>query len=87
VLTSYSISITGTISWVGLVVPHLARMLVGPNFKFLIPGSILLGGRYLLLMDNLCRSLLAVEIPLGIATSLIGIPFILFLMARKESAW
>lgn len=87
ILTSYSISITGTISWVGLIVPHLVRMLTGPNFKYLIPGSLLLGGSYLLLMDNLCRSLMVVEIPLGIVTSLVGIPFIIFLMARKESSW
>ncbi|MCL2807645.1 MAG: iron ABC transporter permease [Coriobacteriia bacterium] len=87
VLTSYSISITGTIGWVGLVVPHLVRMLVGPNYKYLIPGSILIGGSYLLLMDDLCRSLLTVELPLGIATSLIGIPFIISLMRRKGTAW
>lgn len=87
VLTSYSISITGTISWVGLIVPHLVRMMMGPNFKYLIPGSMLLGGSYLLLMDDLCRSLLAVEFPLGIATSLVGIPFFIFLMAKRESSW
>jgi iron complex transport system permease protein len=87
VLTSYSISLTGTIGWVGLVVPHLVRMLIGPNFKYLIPGSILFGGSYLLLMDDLCRSLLVVEIPLGIATSLIGIPFIILLLRRKGTAW
>ena len=87
VLTSYSISLTGTIGWVGLVVPHLVRMLLGPNFKYLIPGSILFGGSYLLLMDDLCRSLLVVEIPLGIATSLIGIPFIILLLRRKGTAW
>ena len=84
---SYSISITGTISWVGLIVPHLVRMMMGPNFKYLIPGSMLLGGSYLLLMDDLCRSLLAVEFPLGIATSLVGIPFFIFLMAKRESSW
>ena len=87
VLTSYSISITGTISWVGLIVPHLARMLLGPNFKYMIPGSLLLGGIYLLIMDNICRSLMVVEIPLGIATSLVGIPFFIILMSKKEIAW
>lgn len=87
VLTAYSISVTGTIGWIGLIVPHLVRMMVGPNFKYVIPGSLLLGAVYLLLMDDLCRSLLIIEIPLGITTSLVGIPFLIFLMSRRESSW
>ncbi|WP_333645456.1 FecCD family ABC transporter permease [Lacrimispora sp.] len=87
VLTSYSISITGTIGWIGLIVPHLTRMIMGPNFKHVIPGSLLLGAVYLLLMDDLCRSLITIEIPLGITTSLVGIPFLIFLMSRRESSW
>lgn len=87
VLTSYSISITGTIGWIGLIVPHLTRMIMGPNFKHVIPGSLLLGAVYLLLMDDLCRSLMTIEIPLGITTSLVGIPFLIFLMSRRESSW
>lgn len=87
VLTAYSISVTGTIGWIGLIVPHLARMMMGPNFKYVIPGSLLLGAVYLLLMDDLCRSLMTIEIPLGITTSLVGIPFLIFLMSRRESGW
>jgi iron complex transport system permease protein len=87
VLTAYSISVTGTIGWIGLIVPHLARMLMGPNFKYVIPGSLLLGAVYLLVMDDLCRSLMTIEIPLGITTSLVGIPFLIFLMSRRESGW
>ncbi len=87
VLTAYSISVTGTIGWIGLIVPHLVRMLMGPNFKYVIPGSLLLGAVYLLLMDDLCRSLMTIEIPLGITTSLVGIPFLIFLMSRRESGW
>ncbi len=87
VLTSYSISITGTIGWIGLIVPHLTRMVMGPNFKYVIPGSMLLGAVYLLLMDDICRSLMTVEIPLGITTSLVGIPFLIFLMSKRESSW
>lgn len=87
VLTSYSISVTGTIGWIGLIVPHLTRMVMGPNFKHVIPGSLLLGAVYLLLMDDLCRSLMTIEIPLGITTSLVGIPFLIFLMSRRESSW
>ncbi|MFT4105007.1 MAG: iron ABC transporter permease [Lacrimispora sp.] len=87
ILTSYSISVTGTIGWIGLIVPHLTRMVMGPNFKHVIPGSLLLGAVYLLLMDDLCRSLMTIEIPLGITTSLVGIPFLIFLMSKRESSW
>jgi iron complex transport system permease protein len=87
VLTAFSVSLSGMIGWVGLVIPHLARMILGPNFKYLIPGSCLLGGSYLLLIDDLCRSLLVVEIPLGIVTSVAGIPFFIFLLMKHEKAW
>ena len=87
ILTAFSVSICGMIGWVGLVIPHLTRMLLGPNFKFLMPGSVLLGGTYLLLMDDLCRSLLMIEIPLGIITSFAGIPFFIYLLSRKDKGW
>ncbi|MGB9694276.1 MAG: FecCD family ABC transporter permease, partial [Fervidobacterium sp.] len=63
VLTSLSVSISGIIGWVGLVIPHLGRMLVGPDYRKLLPTSILLGSSYLLIMDNLSRSISASEIP------------------------
>ena len=75
------------IGWVGLVIPHLARMMVGPNFKVLLPASLLLGSSYLLIMDDLCRSAFAVEIPLGIITSLAGLPFFLYLLTRQNKGW
>jgi len=75
------------IGWVGLVVPHLARMMIGPNFKYLIPASALLGSSYLLIMDGFCRSVFAVEIPLGIVTSLAGLPFFLYLLTRQNKGW
>lgn len=87
VLTAFSVSLCGMIGWVGLVVPHLARMLVGPNFKYLIPASALLGSSYLLIMDGLCRTVFPVEIPLGIATSLAGLPFFLYLLTRQNKGW
>jgi iron complex transport system permease protein len=62
-------------------------MLLGANFKYLLPGSCILGGTYLLLIDDLCRSLLVVEIPLGIVTSLAGIPFFIFLLMKQDKAW
>ena len=87
ILTAFSVSLSGMIGWVGLVIPHLTRMILGPNFKYLIPGSCLLGGSYLLLIDDLCRSLLVIEIPLGIVTSIAGIPFFIFLLMKREKAW
>jgi len=87
VMTAFSVSISGMIGWVGLVIPHLTRMMVGPNFSYLIPSSFLLGAAYLLVMDDLCRSLLIIEIPLGIITSLAGVPFFIYLLMTREKAW
>jgi iron complex transport system permease protein len=75
------------IGWVGLVIPHLARMIVGPNYKVLIPASIMLGGSYMLLVDDVSRSAMASEIPLGILTHLIGAPFFLYLLVRMNQGW
>ena len=83
-ITAASVSISGMIGWVGLIVPHLCRMLVGPNYKILLPTTIVVGASYLLLVDNLCRMLSTVEIPLGILTSIVGAPFFLFLILRRR---
>ena len=74
------------IGWVGLVVPHLCRKLVGSNFRVLLPCSMLAGAAFLLLVDNLSRNLLATEIPIGILTAFTGAPFFLYLMLRKGGA-
>ncbi|WP_018305398.1 FecCD family ABC transporter permease [Desulfitobacterium hafniense] len=79
-LTAASISIGGLIGWVGLVIPHLMRRLVGPDNKVLIPATVMGGGVFLLLVDNVARSLTAVEIPLGVLTAIIGAPFFIGLM-------
>jgi iron complex transport system permease protein len=84
VITSAVVSIGGLIEWVGLVMPHLARMIVGPDYKALIPATLLLGGTFLLLVDDAARSLLASEISLGILTALIGAPFFIFLMYQEK---
>lgn len=83
-LTAVAVAVGGIIGWIGLLIPHLARMLVGPNHRILIPTSLFLGGLYLLLVDDLARSLLPMEIPIGILTSFIGAPFFLYLMARRR---
>jgi iron complex transport system permease protein len=73
------------IMWVGLVIPHLARMIVGANHKALLPASFLIGSIYLLLVDDFARGLFSLEIPLGILTSLVGVPFFLYLVYRTRT--
>ena len=86
-ITAASVSLSGMIGWVGLIIPHFARMLVGPNYKVLIPTSILLGSTYLLMVDDIARSLFSIEIPLGILTSLIGAPFFIFMLLKGKRGW
>ena len=81
-VTAASVSVSGMIGWVGLVVPHLSRRLVGSNYKKLLPVSMLMGALFLLIVDDLSRTLFATEIPIGILTSLIGAPFFLYLITR-----
>jgi iron complex transport system permease protein len=86
-LTASAVSVAGMVGWVGLVIPHLARMIVGPDYRVLMPASLLLGATYMLLVDDLARSVYATEIPLGIVTSLVGAPFFLYLLARSQRSW
>ncbi len=84
-LTAVCVSVSGMIGWVGLVIPQLCRKLVGSNTRRLIPASMLFGAFFLLLVDDVSRSLLSVEIPIGILTAFVGAPFFLYLMTRKEN--
>src|SRR5579863_3655676 len=86
-VTSASVAAAGIIGWVGLVVPHLARALVGPDFARLVPTAALLGGGYLLFIDTLARVAAPVEIPLGILTAVIGTPFFIWLLAGMQRTW
>lgn len=86
-VTAAAVAVSGIIGLVGLIVPHLGRMLVGPDHKRLLPVAALMGAGFLLAVDDLARSLFAVEIPLGIVTSIIGAPFFVWLMARGRQGW
>lgn len=86
-MTAAAVSISGIIGWVGLLVPHMARMIVGPNFQLLLPASLLMGSGYLLLVDNIGRNAGVVEIPLGILTAIIGAPFFVFLLSKVRKGW
>jgi iron complex transport system permease protein len=86
-VTSASVATAGVIGWIGLVVPHLARTLVGPDFARLIPAAALLGGGFLLAIDTLARSTAVIEIPLGILTAVVGTPFFIWLLASVSKTW
>lgn len=87
VLTALLVSIAGIIGWIGIVVPHLSRMLMGPNFKQLIPTSCVLGGAYLIIIDDICRCATALEIPLGVITGIVGVPLFLYFIRKKKVDW
>jgi len=82
-LTAAAVSVSGIVGWVGLVIPHIARRIVGNDCRRLIPASALLGGIFLLLVDDLARSLYTIELPLSILTAFIGAPFFVYLLIRK----
>lgn len=87
-ITAATVSAAGIIGWVGLVVPHIARMMVGADHRKLIPASLLLGGSYLLWIDNAARAATQAEIPIGIITAIIGAPvFAYFLYKTKGRGW
>ena len=81
-LSAAAVCLGGLIGWVGLMVPHMARALVGADYRRLLPASALLGAVYLLLMDDIARSLLSLELPLGVVTSILGAPFFICLVCR-----
>ncbi|MDR1778190.1 MAG: iron ABC transporter permease [Clostridiales Family XIII bacterium] len=85
-LTSGSVAVGGMIAWVGLIVPHAARLIAGPNFGKLLPSSFFLGAVFLMAADAVCRTLLSIELPLGVLTALVGAPLFLALLARSGRA-
>ncbi len=86
-ITASVTALAGVVGWVGLVIPHIARMLVGPGFGRLLPTSVLIGAGYLLVVDTTARSIAAIEVPLGILTAVIGAPFFVWLLARGRRGW
>jgi len=83
--TAIVVSLSGVIGWVGLVIPHLVRFLVGYDNRYVLVLSVLFGSAYMLLIDTLARTLLPAEIPIGILTGIIGTPFFLALIRRKRT--
>ena len=86
-MTAAAVAISGIIGWVGLLIPHAARMLVGPEFSRLLPLAMLLGAAFLLAVDTIARTIAPIEVPPGVLTALIGTPFFLWLFASARRAW
>ena len=87
VISACAVSISGIIGWIGLVIPHIGRLLVGPDNRVLIPATALIGGAYLVLVDILARSLTESEIPIGILTAMVGAPIFAYLLKKGRNAW
>ena len=81
--TAMCVSAVGVIAWVGLMMPHAARMILGPDHRYMLPAAAFLGAIYLVICDTLARSLTTSEIPVGIITSLLGAPYLIYLIRRK----
>ncbi len=82
-LTAYAVSLVGIVAWVGLMMPHAARLIVGPDNRYVIPAAALMGAIYLIICDTLARTLASSEIPVGIIVSLIGAPYLCYLLRNK----
>nr|WP_317324103.1 iron ABC transporter permease [uncultured Flavonifractor sp.] len=82
-ITAASVAVSGIIGWVGLVIPHMARRVVGNDYKKLIPATMLFGAIFMLLVDNICRNVWATDLPIGILTSFVGAPFFIYLIMKE----
>ncbi|WP_321491671.1 iron ABC transporter permease [uncultured Desulfobacter sp.] len=86
-ISALTVALGGMIGWVGLVIPHIARMIVGPDNRKLLPASAVIGAVYLLVVDDISRLAFTVEIPIGILTSLVGIPFFALILGTSRKGW
>ncbi len=87
VISAASVSICGIVGWIGLVIPHVGRILVGPDHKLLIPTVALVGASYLLVVDTIARTITVTEIPIGIITALVGAPVFAYLLRKAQTGW
>ena len=86
-MTAAAVAVSGIIGWIGLIIPHAARLLIGPNFGRLLPLAMLLGAAFLLAVDTLCRTIASIEVPPGVLTAMLGTPFFLWLFAASRKGW
>jgi iron complex transport system permease protein len=86
-VSAMTVVIAGTIGWVGLIIPHITRMITGPDNETLLPVSALLGATYLVIVDDISRLAFSFEIPIGILTALVGIPFFALVLKNTRKGW
>ena len=86
-ISAAAVSIAGIIGWIGLVIPHIGRLLVGPDNKYLLPVTVLVGASYLVAVDTLARTAIETEIPIGILTAIVGAPIFAYLLRKTRSGW
>jgi iron complex transport system permease protein len=86
-VTAAAVSVSGVIGWIGLVVPHMARLLVGPRYDRALPASAVMGAAFLVLIDTVARTAASIEIPLGLLTAVLGAPVFVWLLARGRRMW
>lgn len=86
-MTAAAVAVSGIIGWIGLLVPHAARLLVGPDFGRLLPLAMIAGAAFLLAVDTIARTIAQIEVPPGVLTALVGTPFFLWLFAASRRGW
>ena len=87
IISASAVSMTGVIGWIGLVIPHIGRLLVGPDNKYLLPVATLIGACYLVAVDTVARTVMESEIPIGILTAMVGAPIFAYLLRKNRSGW
>jgi len=86
-ISAAAVSISGIIGWIGLVIPHIGRLMVGPDNKYLLPVAVLVGASYLVTVDTIARTAMESEIPIGILTALVGAPIFAYLLKKSRPGW
>ncbi|WP_269764191.1 FecCD family ABC transporter permease [Desulfobacula toluolica] len=86
IATASAVCISGIIGWIGIMIPHIGRLIVGPDHKYLLPVSMLIGAAYLVAVDTIARTALVTEIPIGILTAIFGAPVFAFLLRKSQKA-
>jgi iron complex transport system permease protein len=87
VVSTLTVVMAGMINWVGLIIPHIVRMMIGPDNEMLMPASVLVGASYLVVADDVSRLAFNFEIPIGIVTSLVGILFFMLVLKNARKGW
>ena len=87
VVSTMTVVMAGIVGWVGLIIPHIVRMILGPDNETLLPASVLVGASYLLVVDDISRLAFNFEIPIGIVTALVGIPFLMLVLKSAGKGW